>query len=284
MPLSLVADIHGPDALSDSNVPVDPRDYPQSFLAQGDSWFSLSHVPSYNQLFGLRFKCTSLIINCARPGATLSNIVDWRKDYQFVSWLGPGSIHRWSGILLSSGGNDLINATEHLVRPFPAGATIAADDVGQLIDTDNFNLYESYLRHNYADIIALRDAPDSPNKDVPIFTHTYDYATPRDAMATFLGFPAFGPWLYPCMIDRNIPTDLWIPLSKELQNRNANILLSLNLPNLHVIDTRGTLTPAQLGSTGEDGDWNNEIHPSMEGYDRLAPKWNERIASVLQNS
>ncbi len=275
------ADIHSPEALSDMTLPVFPHQYAHSFLAAGDSWFSLSQVPSSSLLFGLRFARSALIINCATPGATISNMIDWRRNRQFESLLGPGAPFRWSGILVSSGGNDLINAVDHLLLPFPSGAGLDAEHVERLIDSDGLQRFEIYLRQNYTDLISLRDAPGSPNQGVPVFAHTYDYATPRDARAKFLGLPAFGPWLASAMRRKNIPPSLWIALSRALQDKNAEILLRLALPQLQVIDTRGILTPAPLDTSGEAGDWGNEIHPSGSGYRKLAARWNQRLGEIL---
>lgn len=284
MPLTFTADVKSPAALSDANLPVLPYEYGRAFLAEGDSWFSLGKMPSYNLLFGLRFARSALIVNCAKPGDTIRNMVDWRGNDTFAALLGPGGDFRWSGILVSGGGNDLFNALPHLIRSFPSAPEAAAIDarqVARLIDADGFTLFETYLRQNYADLIAQRDAQGSRNQGVPVFAHTYDYATPRDAKADFFGFPAFGPWLYTTMLAKNIPPILWIPLAQLLQDKTADILLTLNLPNLHVIDTRGVLIAARLGSTGPDGDWDNETHPTRAGYQKLAAKWHARIAGVL---
>ena len=279
--MSFAADVRPPAALNADNFLLLPYEYGQSFLAEGDSWFSLSQIPSYNLLFGLRFPRSALIINCARPGDTMRNMVDWRRNTDFASLLGPQGIFRWSGILLSAGCNDLFNAVEHLLMPFPPHASIDLDQVEQLIDADNFALFETYLRQNFADLVALRDAPGGHNNGVPIFAHTYDYLTPRDAKANFFGFPAFGPWFYTFLVKNNIPASLWIALGAAMQDRLAGILSTLDLPNVHIIDTRGILTPAQLGSEGVNGDWENEIHPTRAGYKKLAQKWNEQIALVL---
>jgi hypothetical protein len=283
MSLAVAADMRDPESLLGSTPAVLPQDdYDQSFLAQGDSWFSPSGLASYNLLYGLRFSRSTMIVNCAGRGATMRNMVQWRSNSQFNALLGPHSAIRWSGILVSGGGDDLFNALNYLLRAFPSGAELEPDDVGQLIDADSFAAFDMYLRHNYADLIALRDAPGSPNRDVPIFAHTYDYATPRDAKANFPGLPTSGPWLCASMLKKGIPHALGIVLARALQDRMANILLTLNLPNLHIIDTRGVLTAARPQTTGQDGDWDNETHPSREGYNKLVRRWDDRIESVLQ--
>ena len=44
------------------------------------------------------------------------------------------------------------------------------------------------------------------------------------------------------------------------------------IADFHVVDTRGTLVPADLGSTGDSNDRQNEIHPNGPGYEKLAIK------------
>lgn len=280
MLLTHTATLFTPDTWFDINLPVMPSQYAQSFLAAGDSWFSLAAMPSYSLLFGLRFDRATMLMNCASPGATLHNMVDWRRRPLFASLLGPHADFRWHAILISSGGNDLINALDHLLLPFPASGLEAPEQVGELIDPVNFAKFDRYLRQNFAELIALRDAPGSPNREVPVFVHTYDYAMPRQAPAGFFGVPAFGPWLCTAMEKKGIPRAWWFAVSRHLQDRNAQILLSLDLPRLQVIDTRGMLTPAAADTSGADGDWSNEIHPSRQGYDKLAQRWSEALAAL----
>ena len=53
------------------------------------------------------------------------------------------------------------------------------------------------------------------------------------------------------------------------------------LPNFHVVDTRGTLQRSALGTTGNDGDWLNEIHPNRGGYDKLAGLFSAAVRTQL---
>jgi hypothetical protein len=49
--------------------------------------------------------------------------------------------------------------------------------------------------------------------------------------------------------------------------------------NIFLVDTRtnGHLVLADPGSTGESGDWINEIHPSYQGYQKLAAVWRQQV-------
>jgi lysophospholipase L1-like esterase len=113
-----------------------------------------------------------------------------------------------------------------------------------------------------------------------MFLHTFDYPTPNETPArSALGLPLGGPWLHPLLRER-LPPAAWLPLAHYLVDRLAMILLALpaRLPQLHVIDTRGTLIPAHLGATRESNDWDNEIHPNKGGYRKLAA----RLAAAVQ--
>jgi lysophospholipase L1-like esterase len=41
------------------------------------------------------------------------------------------------------------------------------------------------------------------------------------------------------------------------------------------------LIRAKLGTTGEDGDWLNEIHPSAGGYKKLADIVSAELAHII---
>jgi hypothetical protein len=47
------------------------------------------------------------------------------------------------------------------------------------------------------------------------------------------------------------------------------------------VPTDGTLTPAAPGSTGDNGDWINEIHPNAAGWNKLAAVWQTAIQAVV---
>ncbi|MDH5539491.1 MAG: hypothetical protein OEY03_08815, partial [Rhizobacter sp.] len=65
-------------------------------------------------------------------------------------------------------------------------------------------------------------------------------------------------------------------LNQQLQREIAP------LPQVHLIDQRGLLTPASPGSTGSNGDWLDEIHPSREGFNKLARnRWDVPLARAL---
>jgi len=82
---------------------------------------------------------------------------------------------------------------------------------------------------------------------------------------------------------RKVQEALYIPLATYLLDQLAATLKGLErrLPDFHVVNTLGGLDPANLGSKGNSGDWQNEIHPNTDGYRKIAAKIAKRIHKVL---
>lgn len=257
--------------------------YDWHFLAEGDSWFSFGSFFGINLLNQLEFDKRTLITQTAMPGDTLSRMADWWRDLNFNNLLTGAIAWRFDAILISGGGNDLINALAErkpgsgvlkLFRP----DTPPADAV-ECVKEEAWSLFETYLRANFREI--SRWVKDSTlNSTAPVFVHTYDFATPRDSGADF----GKGPWLCEAFRAHNIPPDLWVPLMELLFGRLRDLIVQLPLPNVHVVDTVGTLERAQTTDTAETRHWLNEIHPNAKGYGELAAVWKQKVHSVLLQS
>ena len=250
--------------------------YALRLLAEGDSWFSLGSVPAKNLLFELRFSESAVVLNLAYPGDEVHKMFRRMVDYgeEFAGWMTMRSTWRWDAILLSGGGNDLIAALPHLLRQDIAAGDLDAADPARLIDAQALERLRRYLIDSYTGFVSVRDRPGSPNAEVPMFAHTYDYPTPNDAPSRGpIGLRLGGPWLHPQLAGR-LPLALWQPVADYLVDAVAETLLALpaRLPHFHVVDTRGTLRRARLGAGGPSGDWENEIHPDRGGYRKLAAK------------
>jgi lysophospholipase L1-like esterase len=266
----------------DSNNPtVYLTDFALRLLAEGDSWFSLGSVPSHNMLEEMQFDESAVILSLAYPGDEVTEMFrrmfDWGAE--FAQYLTMRSTWRFDAILMSGGGNDLIAAFPFLLRGDLTPDRIDPARPGDVIDHDALAKLDHYLLESYTGFVNVRDQPDSPNRDVPIFIHTYDYPTPNDAPTRILGARVGSAWLYPRLNGR-LPQAAWVPVTNYLIDHLAETLLSLpaRLPHVHVVDTRGTLMRAHPGATGSSGDWENEIHPSKGGYRKLAAK----VVAVVQ--
>lgn len=106
--------IRGSDLNTRDNVfEIGRRHY--RFLAHGDSWFSIGSVPLApvgNVLTDMRLSKTAVAINCARPGHTLARMTDFANDRWYRRALLQPNGWDWHALLLSCGGNDLIDACQ----------------------------------------------------------------------------------------------------------------------------------------------------------------------------
>ena len=255
---------------------VNPDRYETSYLAEGDSWFSAGALPSSNILYELRLPQRTLVLSLARPGQTLvhmstisrSNFLKYYLTEERNTW-------KWTAILLSGGGNDLIDRIGAIVQ-HGTGSNPAS-----YINEDELSTVCNEIVEGYKRIVAVRDVPNGMNNGVPIFLHTYDRVTPRDAPSRAGVIPVAGPWLIDTLEECEIHDPrLQCAVADQVFDRLTNTLLSLQtqLPNFHVVATTGTLARADSGTTGNSRDWLNEIHANRRGYKKIAAK----IATALQ--
>jgi lysophospholipase L1-like esterase len=264
--------------------PVDFAPYEHHLLADGDSWFAWSQfnlTPSSNILEQLEFREPAVIVSLAYSGDVIRDISDTRRNMALYFEL---QALRYHALLLSGGGNDLIDA----LRPKGGASAIivprsasAPDQAESYVDAAALKALTDNVLDSYRRIIAMRDNSDS-NAATPIVLHTYDYPTPRNAKAQLLGRPAIGPWLLPALQSAAVPAGLFPGVTAVVFNALADALLGLHSPAnaVHVVDTRDTIEPAALGATGLSGDWINEIHPDAHGYALLAAKVAKTLADI----
>jgi hypothetical protein len=259
-------DLSGEDPSELSN----PDRYETKYLAEGDSWFSLGAAVSSNILQGLRLPQRALILSLARPGQTLVHMsIISRNNFLKHYLTEEKDTWKWNAILLSGGGNDLIDKISTIVRR-GSGNDPAAYIEGTELDGVLARIAEGYTR-----IVETRDAPNALNRGVPIVVHTYDRVTPRDAPARLGVIPVGGPWLIGTYESCGIlDSDLQCAITDRIFDRLTQTLVSLEtrLPNFRVVDTTGTLRRAAPGSTGNSRDWLNEIHANSGGYKKIAAK------------
>ena len=261
------------------------------FLAQGDSWFSigaLNLAKNSNLLFEMAFAQSCCAVNCARNGSTLRRMVDQVNEPAFNALLCGAQWRPWDGILLSAGGNDMIDAlgTTRIADPSkrlflkPSEITGDLSDAQSYLSPTGWQTFETYLRANFVALITMRDRR-ALNRNIPVFLHTYHYPTIRNAPAG----PGMGPWLYSAAVDFGIPPNLWPAIAKTLFERFASLLISIasSHTNVHVFDSAKTVAiqPALPGTTQTSGDWVNEIHLTWQGYEKLAVGWVADIGTVL---
>jgi hypothetical protein len=276
-----------------SSEPPDLSSPAYRFLAEGDSWFSLGALnpaKNSNLLFEMAFAQSACAVNCASPGDTLQRMSKVNSDRNFVDLLCGRRARIWDGVLLSCGGNDLIEALQAhgievaqdrrlLLEPSEWGA----QELGpaRYLSDSGWQTFRTYLQANLDHLLALRER--GPSSGCPVFLHGYAVPTPRPAAAG----PKLGPWLYPAVTRVGVPEADLIGVARLLIERLARLLAdcaadTARFPHLHFFDTTQIpLQAAALGSQGESGDWVNEIHLGWRGYEKLAVPWAAEIERVM---
>lgn len=270
--------------------------YAMRALAQGDSWFSIGALPlgrTSNLLQEMRSARRMVIVQCAVPGEVLRRFTDTSRAQAFLDLLArPPYRNRWDVILVSGGGNDLIDAAGsppsapphlRLLRTSqergaaPAGAADCISEPG----------WATFAAHIGAVFERLVDARDAgPNRGVPMLLHNYARVMPRPAPAGL----GQGPWLEPAFDAYAVPQALRLALADELLGRLSRLLERLvaarnrRAPrgSLHLVDTLGRagVALALAGTTGTSADWVNEIHLTRSGYRKCTAVWAEVLDAL----
>jgi len=236
-----------------------------AILAIGDSWFwypkisnllaeiSAAVKPDYSNIMALGYL-----------GAKLEEYVNGKYAKAFARELRPAFLQYYSAVMISGGGNDAVDWG--LCLKDECGAETTAQGcmnqqalAARMIDLGGWLLAMINEIHLASDSAGLRH-PD-------IFAHCYDYAPPngKGFEAPIFGIPLSGPWLKPAMDSRHVPENY--ALRKEivriLIDTLAQTLSEFDSPQerVYVIRSQGTLDP--------DADWDNELHPTGEGFRKL---------------
>ncbi len=273
---------YGADHYSETGTsgPDDPA-FAKRILCEGDSWFSIGAIPSSNLLFPLRFAQSTLLVNLAQPGDTIKNMSSISSNPTLHQLIAEKKfLTKWDAIFISGGGNDLIDLAGQIICTPSVGAGKHMLDYINAIELANL---KSIVQQGYYKIAKMRDGTENAN--TPIVTHVYDYPTPRNAKAKFLGLKVTGPWIYPALKGNDVPEEFWISLTDHIFESLAVAIIDLSykIDNFHVVSaTRETLIRARLGTTEDDGDWLNEIHPTATGYKKLADVVSAEFANILR--
>jgi lysophospholipase L1-like esterase len=285
-----VIQVFSPAQLVDQINPAPVSGFDLQFLAQGDSWFSFGAVPpiaTSNLFDGMPTTIAACAVNCAHPGAELQRMADTTREKTFLGLLRGKAARQWAGLLLSGGGNDLIAAAQSGPSNPESLRLLATKDEWtnapggeRYLSNAGWQTFATHLEAVIRQLLATRDA--GINKAMPVVMHTYDLAVPRDAGA---GLGVAGPWLQPAMVAFGIPEDEWAAVARALMARLAVLLDHVAATtadgSLHVVHTQGTLIAAKTTDTGATADWENEIHPTPQGYRKLGALWQPVLDAVF---
>jgi hypothetical protein len=280
-----IADYMGP------NAPI-VSEYQYRFLAEGDSWFTigaLNPARNSNLLMEMEFSMYSVAVNSAQPGDTLRRMSQMNRDPRFAQLLAGPLSERWDAILLSAGGNDLIDAVQapsssplhlRLLRTQSEWGP-ASQGGARYVSEAGMQTFATYLGANLDALFTLRDRGRAAGR--PVCMHTYAIPTPGPAGAGL----GIGPWLMPALVEYGIPKEDWRNAAAALLAELGTVLRSFaadqgRFPGLDVFDTAAIpIEPAALDSSGASGDWVNEIHLTRGGCEKLARPWSQHIESLV---
>jgi len=271
-----------PGEIDSADPAKNPPDYGYRLLAEGDSWFSFGSWRLQSLPQHLRFGRDTMIVTLAEPGDTIVRMSDIAKNPALEMQLDKRFGYGWHAILLSGGGNDVIDHADKIIPPSSRAQPDRAN-TADYCDMDALKRVLAAIAKGYATVVEMRDRQGvSPCINKPIVVHTYDLCTPRNSPARF-AFLTLGPWLFPALAKAKIPAHRWNDVADLIMNALADKLLSLNntLPHFHAVDTRGTLVRSAAGTTGSSNDWENEIHATKNGCKKIAAKLSKKLATLL---
>jgi len=251
-------------------------------LAEGDSWFD---YPFFDVLEELEEGFNYSIESVAHKGDTVeemaydTNQLD-KLARKLEKLAREGKTPRV--ILLSGGGNDIAGdefsvLLNHKLSSLPP---LNEQVVAGLID--------ERLR---AAIIELASAvthlcQESLHATVPMVMHGYDYPVPdgRGYLGGFWVLP--GPWLAPGFRKKGyddsqmqVRCDLMVTLIDRFNALVKGIAGGPGLAHLHYVDLRGTLSQ-QLQGQAYKSWWNDELHPTEQGFAKVAAKFDALIRRI----
>ena len=247
----------------------------------GDSWFNyFSH--DVRDLLSERGHATRTV---AEPGASLADIAASRSSRQLRDLLqlieeAASANHAPKAILLSGGGNDVAGDGFHkLLTDVNQGLPPLNDAiVAATINGTMRTALEQILTQMTRFCQTFLGAP------VPILLHGYAYPVPDGRGLGWDVGSVAGPWLAPGFVQKGyldleqrkaIMKDL-IDRLHEMQTGAHGVTAMPGFEHVSHVDLRDTL------STGPDYKewWENELHPRLQGFERITEKLAERIEAL----
>jgi lysophospholipase L1-like esterase len=256
-------------------------------IAEGDSWFDYPFFDVLGCLEARGFEIESV----AHKGDTLEDMaheaaqVDkLTRAFEKVKARGG----RPRAVLLSGGGNDIAG------DEFPLLLNHSRSGLPRLNATVAQGIIDERLRTAMASLIGVvtRLCEAHFAERVGVVVHGYDYAIPDGRGYLGGGWILPGPWLEPGFRRKGyVPADKHrrvaalttnaevvrelIDLYNAMLARLVRDLAAEGHEHVRYVDLRGTLS-AQMPA-GYRADWNDELHPTRAGFDRVA----ERIAKAI---
>lgn len=257
-------------------------------VAEGDSWFD--YKPAFlggKDLLGhLQTSGRINVYRISKAGDTLENMVygtdTTGSGPNLVPKLPPQIEKTLAAIIdknadaffFSGGGNDLAGVE--------LGGYLNHKDWGQPVlreATLNY-IFGAHFDKALGDLIAKVHLI---KPGIPIFLHGYDYTVPDGRNVHFLGFNFAGPWLKPALTQkRHSSLEEGRRIMVDVSDRFNDALerVAAAHQNVHFINLLGTL---RSGPKYKE-DWANELHPTSNGFKKLALVLEQKMLGVLEGA
>ncbi len=181
-------------------------------------------------------------------------------------------------ILLSGGGNDIADQFFRLLNPARQGeAWLNEEMMFSLIDRKIRNAFVNWL----SSINKICLSANGLQRMLPILIHGYDYPIP-DGRGHCLPFKT--PWLAPVFQKQGYnDLELRVRCARHIIDRFNTMLACLpqrsELSNVQYVDLLGTL-PGELEKWSYRRYWENELHPTRQGWVLISRKFKEVLARL----
>jgi hypothetical protein len=240
-------------------------------IAEGDSWFSFPKFIRTNLVLELDEWSgdSAALWSLARNGDTAQEIM-FGQQYGTLRRLFSDATLRIDGFLFSAGGNDLVAENlPNFLNTYEAGM--------KWLDCINMPYLDLKFRDVQAAYQRLIDLRDAYRPNTYIFTHAYDFAVPSGKKVHFLLFTAGG-WLKDQFLTKGIK-------DKAIQQEIVTYLLTRfgkMQETLESITDRFVYVRTQ-GTLDKGKDWQDELHPSTEGFKKVVVKFEKALKTVFKS-
>jgi lysophospholipase L1-like esterase len=233
-------------------MPNQPR-----LVAEGDSWFQHPSIKDTIDYVGAVYptRCIS---------AAGDTLVDYLANPEFLSVIREV---KPKGFLLSGGGNDILGDAMKTFFTVPNDRIAEGQQPERFLNGEfEKAISEALQRHKEIYQLLKNQEPQ-----LPIFVHGYDYIIPLFADSPKRRWA--GQVFDDLGIMRQGDRQAIINLMIDTFNTRLKTLAAEYNPQVHHIDLRGTVKGEQ--------EWSDEIHPTPEGYRKVAARFISKLNEVV---
>ena len=252
-------------------------------VAEGDSWFSYPGK-GFRDFFGtnileiLEEKRKYEVKEAATPGDLLEEMAySKQQNAELIKCLPPKG-NPPKAILFSGGGNDFASALETILnykKPENPPDELNEAILDGVIDR---------LKEAYIELInhVTRECKNKGYADqIPILIHGYDYPIPDGRGVEIVEFCFAGPWLKPAFkkkgynnLERN--TNIMKDVIDRFNTMLEQLAADKKFDHVTHVDLRNCLNRSLRGKAYRKH-WDDELHPTSDGFEKIADKFHEHI-------